>query len=72
MLPRTPIGSRRLSGTGARRIPGGTTHTGLGLWSAITFPVRLVMGILSGTWYFLSQSSLSPPCSRDLHLLTGR
>ena len=51
MLPRVPVGSRRLSGS--RRGP--TTSTGLGLWSAITLPVRLIMGILSGTWYFLSE-----------------
>lgn len=53
MLPRAPIGARRLSGT--TRNPGGV---GLGLWGAITLPVRLVMGILSGTWYFLSEPPL--------------
>lgn len=32
-----------------------TTGVGLGLWSAITLPARLIMGILSGTWYFISE-----------------
>ena len=32
---------------------------GLGLWGFVTFPVRLVMGVLTGTWYFISEYSLS-------------
>jgi hypothetical protein len=52
--PRPPAGARRLSGTARRTGPAATT-TGLNLWSAITLPVRLVIGILSGTWYFLGK-----------------
>ena len=52
-----PTGSRRLSGTIPRRQGSGTVaSTGLNLWSAITLPVRLVVSLLSGTWYFLSKS----------------
>jgi len=52
-----PTGSRRLSGTTPRRQGSGTVaSTGLNLWSAITLPVRLVVSLLSGTWYFLSKS----------------
>jgi FAS-associated factor 2 len=57
--PRPPAGSRRLSGPGPRRQGSGTVaSTGLNLWSTITLPVRLVIGILSGTWYFLGTSTL--------------
>jgi len=50
-----PAGSRRLSGTTPRRQgSGNVASTGLNLWSAITLPVRLIVSILSGTWYLLS------------------
>ena len=64
--PRQPAGSRRLSGTGLgagpRRQGSGTVaSTGLNLWNTITLPVRLVIGILSGTWYFLGTSTSPSP-----------
>jgi hypothetical protein len=52
-LARPPVSSRRSSGN--RRQGGTVASTGLNLWSTITLPVRLVVGLLSGTWYFLSK-----------------
>jgi hypothetical protein len=59
-----PAGSRRSSGP-RRPAP---TATGLNLWSTITFPVRLVIGILSGTWYFLGKSTWRPGADGSLHI----
>jgi hypothetical protein len=60
---RPPTGSRRLSATTPRRQGSGTVaSTGLNLWSTITFPFRLVVSILSGTWYFLSMYSPLVKC----------
>ena len=42
-----------MSGSGGRG--GGTS--GVGLWGLITWPVRLVLGVVSGTWYLLSKST---------------
>lgn len=71
MLPRVPVGARRLSGT--RRVPVGPAGNGVGLalWSAITLPVRLVMSILSGTWYFLSESCMRTSTCRVCGMVRG-
>ena len=65
-----PAATRRISVTAPRRQgSGNVASTGLNLWSTITFPVRLIVSILSGTWYFLSKSYLSPDTdsSIDFH-----
>ncbi|WWC91137.1 uncharacterized protein L201_006078 [Kwoniella dendrophila CBS 6074] len=56
LLPRQPVGTRRLSGSHrSPRSPGagGPANVGLGLWSVITWPISLVLGIVGGIWYFI-------------------
>ncbi|WVW79434.1 hypothetical protein I302_101403 [Kwoniella bestiolae CBS 10118] len=58
LLPRQPVGTRRLSGS--QRSPRsprsggpGTTGVGLGLWGLVIWPVSIVWGIVGGIWYFI-------------------
>ncbi|WWC98042.1 hypothetical protein V866_004931 [Kwoniella sp. B9012] len=56
LLPRQPVGTRRLSGSQrSPRSPGGpgTSGVGLGLWGLVIWPVSIVWGIVGGIWYFI-------------------
>lgn len=78
-LRRPPSEARRPSANGRRPRAGvgGVGSTGLGLWSLISWPFNIVYGVVTGTWYFISelkragspkaankprQSGLSYPC----------
>ncbi|WVR09002.1 hypothetical protein IAU60_006062 [Kwoniella sp. DSM 27419] len=58
LLPRQPVGARRLSGSNPNRSPrspGGPANVGLGsgIWGVLTFPVSLIASIVGGVWYFV-------------------
>lgn len=53
-----PPGSRRLSGSHPRPRANSTGQTSI-LWLLFALPVRIVVGAITGTWYFLGE--YSPP-----------
>ncbi|WRT69135.1 uncharacterized protein IL334_006119 [Kwoniella shivajii] len=60
LLPRQPVGSRRLSGSQrSPRSSPGTSGVGLGLgsgsglWGLITWPISMVLGLVGNMWYFI-------------------